>query len=115
MSDIIKAMDNLNELVKVRNWDRTFWAFDIHGTLIKPNYTAKEIPTEMYDNALEVLRLLSDSPKVCMILYTCSHPHEVEQYLAYFRNKGVVFEYVNENPEVKTELGGYGCYDKKLN
>jgi hypothetical protein len=22
-----------------RNWDKTYWAFDIHGTILKPNYT----------------------------------------------------------------------------
>jgi hypothetical protein len=113
MSTIIKAMDNLNEVILSRGWDKTFWAFDIHSTIIRPNYSADEIPTELYDNALEVLKLLSNDPEVCLMLYTCSHPHEVSKYLEYFESLGINFEYVNENPEVKTDLGGYGCYDKK--
>ena len=48
-----------------------------------------------------------------MFLYTCSHPHEIEEYLALFKKFDIDFKYVNENPEVKTEKEGYGNYDKK--
>lgn len=113
MSSILTAIDNLYKIKRSRGWDRTFWAFDIHGTLIKPNYSSDKIPTELYDNVLEVLRVLNKDPEVCLILYTCSHAHEITQYVNYFNELGVNFEYVNENPEVKTDLGGYGCYDKK--
>ena len=50
---------------------------------------------------------------VVMILYTCSHPHEIEQYIQYFKDNGIRFDYINENPEIPTNLEGYGCYDKK--
>lgn len=110
---IIKALENLKVIKVKRGWDRTFWAIDIHGTLIKPNYTADEIPTDTYEHAIDCLKILSDDPSVCLILYTCSHNHEILEYLEFFKSKGVNFEYINENPEVKTDLGGYGCYDKK--
>jgi hypothetical protein len=48
-----------------------------------------------------------------MIIYTCSHPHEIEQYIEFFEKNNIRFKYVNENPEVKTQTNGYGCYDKK--
>jgi hypothetical protein len=113
MGNIITAIETLNGVIKERGWDKTFWAFDIHHTIIKPNYSSDEIPTEVYDYAIECLQILSNDPSICMILYTCSHPREVQEYLEFFRSKGVNFEYVNENPEVRTDLGGYGCYDKK--
>lgn len=113
MSNIINAINNLEKIKDERNWDKTFWAFDIHGTIIKPNYSSDGIPTEIYDGAVEVLQMLSMDPEVCLILYTCSHPHEIEQYLELFVKHQIHFDYVNENPEVKTDLGGYGCYDKK--
>lgn len=113
MSTIIKAMDNVALLKIARGWDRTYWAFDIHSTIIRPNYSVDEIPTELYDNALEVLRMLTADPEVCLMLYTCSHPHEIEKYLEYFKSIGVEFTYVNENPEVITQPYGYGCYTKK--
>jgi hypothetical protein len=48
-----------------------------------------------------------------MCLYTCSHPNEIDEYLELFKSSDINFVYVNENPEVKTQIGGYGCYDKK--
>lgn len=48
-----------------------------------------------------------------MVLYTCSHPHEIEEYVKLFKDCGITFQYINENPEVLTEVNGYGCYDKK--
>ncbi len=113
MSTIIYAIQNSYKIKKERGWDKTFWAFDIHGTIIKPNYSSDEIPTELYDDALETLRMISKDPEICMLLYTCSHPYEIEKYLMFFESLDIKFDYVNENPEVKTDLGGYGCYTKK--
>lgn len=44
--------------------------------------------------------------------YTCSHSHEITEYLTFFKEHGINFKYVNENPEVPTDINGYGCYDK---
>ena len=96
-----------------RNWDKTYWAFDIHGTILKPNYTYGNTPDEFYPMAKETLQFISKLPDVCMFLYTCSHPHEILEYLQLFRTNNINFQYVNENPEVPTDPNGYGCYDKK--
>ena len=43
-----------------------------------------------------------------LIMYTCSHPEEIEKYLELFESKGIKFNYVNENPEVSgTEYGDF--------
>jgi hypothetical protein len=57
--------------------------------------------------------MISKMSDVVIFLYTCSHPHEIEQYLKLFSDNNIHFKYVNENPEVATDLKGYGCYDKK--
>ena len=111
---IITAIEDkhFGQMVK-RGWDKTYWFFDIHDTIIKPNYKAGDIPTEFFPNAKEALLMINKRSDVCMGLYTCSHPHEIVQYLEFFKGHGIDFEYVNENPEVKTKEGDYGCYDKK--
>ena len=107
---IIKSIEiNHFQYKKERNWDKTFWFFDIHATILKPNYTFGDIPKEFYPYAKETLQILSKLPDVELIIYTCSHPHEIEQYLEFFKENGIDFKYVNENPEVKTQLNGYGC------
>lgn len=99
--------------IKRKGWDKTFWFIDLHSTVLIPNYQTGNIPTEFYSYAKETLQLLSKLPDVCLIMYTCSHPHEIEEYLTFFKENDINFEYVNENPEVSTDIGGYGCYDKK--
>ena len=101
------------EYKEKRGWDKTYWFFDIHGTILKPNYQFGNIPKEFYPHAKEAMQLISKLDDVCMVLYTCSHPHEIEQYLEFFKENNINFHYVNENPEVATDLNGYGCYDKK--
>jgi hypothetical protein len=111
---IIKSIEkNHFEYKVLRNWDKTYWFFDIHGTILKPNYEYGKIPTEFYPHALETLQFVSGLSDIVMCLYTCSHPHEIEEYLKLFKENNINFKYINENPEVKTQMDGYGCYDKK--
>lgn len=97
-----------------KKWDKTYWAIDIHGTIIRPNYEAGNIPNSFYPFAEECLEYLSDRKDIVLILYTCSHPNEIEEYLELFKSKNINFQYVNENPEVVTQKAGYGCYDRKF-
>jgi len=96
-----------------RGWDKTYWYIDIHGTILKPNYQYGNIPKEFYPYAKEALQFLTKLDDVCLILYTCSHQHEIEEYIKFFKENDIIFDYTNENPEVITDLNGYGCYDKK--
>lgn len=113
MSIVRSILINHYEHMVKRNWDKTYWAFDIHGTILKPNYEYGNIPKEFYPFAKETLQLVSKMEDVVMILYTCSHPHEIEQYIEYFEENDIHFDYINENPEIPTNLEGYGNYDKK--
>jgi hypothetical protein len=96
-----------------RGWDKTYWFIDLHSTVVVPNYAEEGIPTEFYPMAKEVLQILSNRSDICLIMYTCSHPKEIKQYLEFFDGNDIHFEYVNENPEVKTGDDAYGCYDDK--
>ena len=104
---ITKALHN----ARTKGWEKTYWAFDIHETMIVPNWQEGRIPTDFYPYAKEVLQLITQRKDVVRILYSCSHPHEIEQYLTFFQQHDIVFNYVNENPEVINVK--YGCYDKK--
>lgn len=107
------AFKNAFIKAKERNWDVIYIAIDIHDTIIKANYKPKEIPTEFYPFAIECLRKLTSRKDIKLILYTCSHPHEIDQYLQMFEANDIHFDFVNENSDVVTDLNGYGNYDKK--
>ena len=111
---ILSAIQKALKIKSKRNWDRIYIAVDIHNTIVEGNYKTNDIPTEFYPYAKEVLQLFSKREDVKLILFTCSHPHEIESYLKLFTDNGIYFDYINENPEVQSDLDGYGNYEKKF-
>ena len=110
---VIKAIDKAFEDMPKRKWDRLYFFFDIHGTILKPNYQYGNTPKDFYPYAKETLQLITNIPYIICILYTCSHPNEIQEYIELFKTFNIHFKYINENPEVETQTNGYGCYDKK--
>lgn len=110
---VIRAIEKFYTDKPRRGWDKGYFFFDIHGTILKPNYQYGNIPKDYYPYAKEALQEISKLSDVEMVLYTCSHPHEINEYLELFETDNIRFKYVNENPEVPTDINGYGCYDKK--
>jgi hypothetical protein len=108
---IIKAIQKAFAQARQKGWDKTFWAFDVHETIVKPNWSETTLPTEFYPLAKEALQVISKRKDITCILFTCSHPSEIEKYLAYFESHHIQFSYVNENPEVINKK--YGNYSKK--
>jgi len=110
---VISAIYKAFEHKEKRNWDTIFFAIDIHDTIIKSNYQTGNIPTEFYPNAIVGLQELTLRKDIKLILYTCSHPHEILEYLKLFRKYNIFFDFINENTDVKTNLQGYGNYEQK--
>lgn len=98
---------------KSRGWKDIYVFVDLHETCVEPNYTPGEITTEFYPYAKETLQLMTKRPDIKLVMWTSSHPKEINQYIRFFIENQIEFLYVNENPEVTTQLGGYGNYDKK--
>jgi hypothetical protein len=109
---ITRAIKNCFDNAKLKGWDKTYWAFDIHGTMLKPTFKTGVVSTEFYPYAKEVMQILTHQKSIVRILYTCSYPEEIVQYLKYFDGFDIHFDYVNENPDVCA--GAYGHYDRKF-
>lgn len=99
-------------MARSRGWDRIYIAVDVHDTMIIPNYRENDIPKEFFPYAAEAMYTISQRRDTVLILYTCSFPNEINQYLEFFKSVSIDFKYVNSNPEVLSS--GYGCYDKKF-
>ncbi len=108
---ISKAIKKAFKLAELRGWDKTYWAIDIHETILEPNWSDIVLPSKFYPLAKEALQLMTSRKDICCILYTCSHPSEIEKYIALFAKHNIHFSYVNENPEVINKR--YGNYSKK--
>lgn len=97
-----------------KEWYETYWAIDLHGTIIKPNYKDVTYPAEYYPHAKKVLQMMSKRPDIKLILFTSSFPNEIEEYLKKFKEDEIIFDAVNENPGISSKNGNFGYYDKKF-
>ena len=88
-----------------RKWDCTYWLIDIHETILEPNYGG--ISTVFYPHAKEVLQYLTTREDIKLILWTCSRADHIEEYIRYFKEHGIEFNYISDNPEVPNEYGDY--------
>lgn len=111
-ANILTAIEKAKIKAEHKGWSYTYWFFDIHETIIVPNYEPGNIPKEFYPDAKETLQMISKRSDIKLHLYTCSWPNEVEQYDAYFRENDIYFDFLeSNNPEVTNEALGY--YDNK--
>lgn len=102
------------EFIKARRrgWDKIFVFVDFHEVIMVPDYQADVQRVQYYPFAKELLQYLTLRPDICLITWTCSHPHQIENYLREMDKDKIKFDFINENPEVSTDRK-YGCYDKK--
>lgn len=112
---ITRAITNAVQMAYSRKWDTLYWCVDVHGTVVVPNWVKDSIPLDCYPLALAALKKMKNFNKFrnVLILSTSSHPKEIGQYMEFFLEHGVEFDYVNCNPEVATDKGDFGYYEDK--
>lgn len=94
-----------------RKWKKIYWAFDIHETILQPTWKKSQMSQDFYPYSKDVCQYLTSRNDICCILWTCSYNHEIDDYLKFFEEHGIYFDYVNKNPEVLDDIG---CYKDKL-
>lgn len=112
-SSLLKWIDKMFEHAEKHQWYQTYWAFDIHGVISKPDYRRDKKEILYYPYAKETLKLLSQRDDIIMFLFTSSYPEEIKKYLNFFKKDGINFKYINENPEISSENGSFGYYYDK--
>lgn len=100
--DLIKHIDNCFKRMENENWDAIYFLIDIHGTVFHPSYKRKD-NYEFYPYSKEVLQILSKMDKIKLILWTSTHKDKIEEYLSFFNNNDIKFDFVNENLEIKND------------
>lgn len=108
VKQFIKSFDNIS---KKQDWDKIYVGIDLHETILKPTWTS-ELSTEFYENSKEVLQIMSNRKDICLIMWTCSLPELSKQYFDFFQENGIIFDYINENPEVTSTI--YADFETKL-
>jgi len=111
MNRIVKAFIKAFETAERKKWDKIYVAVDLHETCLKPTWQ-KDLSKEYYPHAKEVLQHLSKMDNICLILWSCSLPEVNMEYSDFFKEDGINFDYINENPECPST--DYANFDLKL-
>jgi len=108
---ITKAVERAYKIMTERGWDTIYWAVDLHGVCLKSNYE-KGGYSWINEDALRVLRLLSNRPETKIILWSSVFEEEENDILNFFEDEGVQVWAFNENPyESNTQVS---CFDSKF-
>jgi len=68
-----------------KEYFETYWAIDLHGTVLIPNYRKDKLEADFYPWAKKTLQLMSKRPDIIMIIYSSSYPDELEYYQKIFK------------------------------
>lgn len=113
-SPYTKYINKLFNISFRKEWYETYWAFDVHGTIIKPSYDLNDKSVHYYPFAKEVLQMLSKRDDIKLIMWTSSYPHKIELYNRNFYFDDIIFDTINENPNISSNNGNFGYYEKKF-
>ncbi len=109
---MIKPIANALKKRRDRGYDTTYWAIDIHDTIVPATYSwPNKYDLTKFDKCLESLKLLSDMPDHKIILWSCTSKEHVLELLELLKTHGITIDYFNENPECESE-GVYDCSGK---
>lgn len=102
MHYLVKYLDKLFQLKKEKGWKYLYFMIDIHNTVIKPTYD-KSLDFEFFPYAKECLQMLSKRDDVKLIMWTSTHAKTIYDYEKKFWEYGIVFNFVNENPDFEDD------------
>lgn len=112
-SSMVTWIDKMFNHSFSKKWYTTYWGIDLHGTVLFPTNRDSHTNMVYYPYAKETLLLLSNRPDIKLIMSTSSYPEEIEFYNKSFIENGIVFDYINKNPEIDSSKGSFGYYDDK--
>ena len=102
--DIRVAFDKAFQRMKEKSWDEIYIMIDIHDTIFRACYHDEE-KHEYFPFAKECLQLMSNDPRLKLILWSSTYPEVLEKYRKFFSTDGINFDMVNINDKVEnTEL-----------
>ena len=108
---LIKYINKLFDERREKGYDTLYIMVDVHNTILKPSFE-KEETFEYFPYAKETLQMLSSMEDVKLIMWTSCYEDKIIMYLEHFKENGIFFDYVNENPEY--ENLSFACFDTKF-
>ena len=98
--NLMKYIESTFDKQKRGMFDTIYIMVDIHNTILVPSFE-KEETFKYFNFAKETLKLLSEMKNVKLIMWSSLKDDKTDMYLTHFRENGIIFDYVNCNPELK--------------
>lgn len=104
---IIDAIKRAYKQLEEKDWDKIYWAIDIHGTCLESNYESGNFKL-INDDVIKTLKLIQSLPESRLIMWTSAYTQELYRLQEFFDSYEVDFTYLGENPDVRnTETGNF--------
>lgn len=104
---IIDAIKRAYKQLEEKNWDKIYWAIDMHGTCLKSSYKTNQNEW-INEDVIKTLQLISSLPESMIILWSSVYPAEQSRIIHLFRDNNISIEAFNENPfEKNTNTGDF--------
>jgi len=108
---IIKAIERAYKRANEKEWDKIYWAIDLHDTCFESNYMSGKYKL-INDDVIKTLKLIQSCQESILIMWTSAHHEEWPSLWNFFNSNGIQFNYFNFNPEIgNTETG---CFEEKF-
>lgn len=111
MANITLAFKQAYLDMQRKGWTPRLYVFvDIHSTVSKPTYEPNCTKILFYPFAKEALQMLSEREDIVLIYYSCTPIEQCKKQVELYKAHGIIFDYINENPEITNSDTTYGCY-----
>jgi len=102
---IINAIEKAYNTARKKNWDRIYWAIDLHDTCLRSTY-GKGNYAWLGQHVINALREIAARPETVIILWSSVHADEEQDIVDFFAKEGIKVSYFNHNPEVANTASG---------
>lgn len=113
---IKKAIKRAYEQLSEKNWNKIYWAIDMHGTCLKSNYKSGNYESGNFElineDVINTLKLIQSLPESVLIMWTSAYTPDLVRLREFFELEGVSFDYSCENPKIRNTETGY--FNKKF-
>lgn len=113
----LRAVKKAYEQAKSRGWSSIYWAIDLHGTLVKSNYTSNSYEW-INGDAKETLKLILSLPESHVIFWSSMYSADQIVFLEWLEDQlelsESILKYIKFNANNNVENTATGCFDEKF-
>jgi len=102
---IEKAIGKAYRTAEKKQWNKIYWAIDLHDTCLKSTY-GKNNYEFLGPVVIEALRLICSRPENVLIIWSAVFADEEPLIVEFFAKEGIRIDFFNHNPVIQNTATG---------